>query len=65
MEKQKWYFFTEFTNGTIRQYATQVCKNPDRTNNYKFLLEILEFDNVKSVGYSVDNSWNGRIINPK
>jgi hypothetical protein len=53
MKAKKWYFFAEFTNGTTRQYATQVCKSPGRTNNYKFLLEVLEFDNVKSVGYSL------------
>jgi hypothetical protein len=54
MKTQTWYFFAIFNNGTKKISAIQNCKNPSRTKNYKLLLEILEFDNIESIGYSLE-----------
>lgn len=57
-----WVFYTENSNGLLTSWRGQVCKKPERTNNWKVLLGVLDNApesglDIWAVGYMTLEEW--------
>jgi hypothetical protein len=60
MEKttQTWIFYGKDRNGTTTIHAIKRCKNPERTAEYKEMLNHLENDTYHVTGTMTSKVWN-------
>jgi len=58
--KQTWVFYggTDFDLSAKTIYFIKECKNPQRTKEYRKMMELLEDNTFKTVGHMTSTKWN-------
>jgi hypothetical protein len=58
--KQTWVFYggTNFKQSVKTIYFIKECKNPQRTKEYRKMMELLEDSTFKTVGHMTSTKWN-------